>query len=134
MVAATLQEPRGTSAQESAPASNDPRSVQRRAVATVVSAFLGANLRGGPAIAVGSGRNVAEAAETGNADHFRRALARSFAERRARRRAGGRGRPDRRGGPGLGSILATGATLHDAVRSLRGADGATVRHRSGPDQ
>lgn len=75
---------------------------QRRAVATVVSAFLEANLREGTVIAVGMGRNVAEVAavqmqarfsdltfvagsggateagETGNADHICRALARRF--------------------------------------------------------
>lgn len=80
---------------------------QRRAVATVVSAFLEANLREGTVIAVGMGRNVAEVAavqtqarfgdltfvagsggateagETGNADHICRALARRFGGRAA---------------------------------------------------
>lgn len=75
---------------------------QRRAVATVLSAYLEANLRDGTVIAVGMGRNVAEVAavqtqaqfdgltfvagsggateagETGNADHICRALAGRF--------------------------------------------------------
>ncbi len=75
---------------------------QRRRVATVVSAFLEANLRDGDTLAIGMGRNVAavadvqtqavfdsvtfisgsggaiEAGETGNADHICRALARRF--------------------------------------------------------
>ncbi|MEM7488612.1 MAG: sugar-binding transcriptional regulator [Pseudomonadota bacterium] len=80
---------------------------QRRAVATVVSAFLEANLRDGQTIAVGMGRNVAEVAavqthtrfddltfvagsggateagDTGNADHICRALVRRFGGRAA---------------------------------------------------
>lgn len=78
---------------------------QRRSVATVVSAFLEANLREDTVVAVGMGRNVAEiaaiqtqvrfdrltfvagsggateAGETGNADHICRALAGRFGGR-----------------------------------------------------
>ena len=89
-----------------APTAQSPER-QRRAVATVVSAFLEANLRDGTVVAVGMGRNVAEVAavqiqarftdltfvagsggaaeagETGNADHICRALARRFGGRAA---------------------------------------------------
>jgi DNA-binding transcriptional regulator LsrR (DeoR family) len=80
---------------------------QRRAVATLASAFLETNLRDGLVVAVGMGRNVAEVAavqvqarfddltfvagsggateagDTGNADHICRALARRFGGRSA---------------------------------------------------
>lgn len=84
-----------------------PADRQRRAVATVASAYLEANLRDGHTVAVGMGRNVAEiaavpsqtrfddltfvagsggateAGDTGNADHICRALARRFGGRAA---------------------------------------------------
>ncbi|MEM7709270.1 MAG: sugar-binding domain-containing protein [Pseudomonadota bacterium] len=127
-----------------APAASDPAR-QRRNVATMVSAYLEANLRDGRVVAVGMGRNVAEVAaiqsqasfgaltfvagsggateagETGNADHICRALARQFGGRAATLYA-----PAFVPDPGLRQGLMRNDTIRRALGLARSADIALV--------